>query len=71
MIPIAARQVTLIQVTLIQVTLIEAMQTFAMLFSSGGLNECEVGFSVLPGRDKTPWPGFGRAGSIRRYPAHF
>jgi hypothetical protein len=41
------------------------VQTFAMLFSSGDLNECEVGFSVLPGRDMTPWPGVGQSVAIR------
>ena len=55
-------------VTYLMLDAIYQVQTFAMLFSSGDLNECEVGFSVLPGRDMTPWPGFGRAGSIRSYP---
>jgi hypothetical protein len=55
-------------VTYLMLDAIYQVQTFAMLCSSGDLNECEVGFSVLPGRDMTPWPGFGRAGSIRSYP---
>ena len=52
-------------VTYLMLDAIYQVQTFAMLFSSGDLNECEVGFSVLPGRDMTPWPGVGQSVAIR------
>ena len=52
-------------VTYLMFDAIYQVQTFAMLFSSGDLNECEVGFSVLPGRDMTPWPGVGQSVAIR------
>ena len=55
-------------VTYLMLDAIYQVQTFAMLFSSGDLNECEVRSVRYRARDWTLWPGFGRAGSIRSYP---
>ncbi len=54
-------------VTYLMLDAIYQVQTFAMLLSSGHLNECEVRSVRYRARDWTLWPGFGRAGSIRSY----
>ncbi len=52
-------------VTYLMFDAIYQVQTFAMLFSSGGLNECEVGSLRYRARDWTLWPGVGQSVAIR------
>jgi hypothetical protein len=52
-------------VTYLMFDAIYQVQTFAMLFSSGDLNECEVRSVRFVARDWTLWPGVGQSVAIR------
>ena len=52
-------------VTYLMFDAIYQVQTFAMLFSSGDLNECEARSVRFVARDWTLWPGVGQSVAIR------
>jgi hypothetical protein len=52
-------------VTYLMFDAIYQVQTFAMLFSSGDFNECEVRSVRFVARDWTLWPGVGQSVAIQ------